>query len=347
MACAVFVLAAAVVAQAQDPLPSWNHGSAKQAIIDFVDRVTTEGGPGFVPPAERIAVFDNDGTLWCEQPMYVQFAFVLDRVRELAPQHPEWNDAEPFKSILAGHPERAFAGGAKAMVELTTATHAGMTVDEFEGIARQWIAAARHPRFERPYSELVYQPMLELLAHLRARGFKTYIVSGGGVEFMRPWTEAVYGIPPEHVIGSSIELRYELQGGQPVIMRLPQVAFLNDKAGKPVGIHRAIGRRPIFAFGNSDGDFEMLDWTTAGEQSKPAPPSEPGRPRPRPNSRSRPSLALLVHHTDADREYAYDRNSHVGQLARGLNEAESRGWIVIDMKQDWKTVFPPPVPSGR
>ncbi len=316
-------LASRAVVRAQDPLPSWNEGPHKTAIVAFVTKVTTEGGADFVPLPERIAVFDNDGTLWCEQPMYVQFAFVLDRVKELAAQHPEWKTTEPFKSILEGHPELAFAGGAKAMNELMTATHAGMTIDEFEKIAADWLAKARHPRFHRPYTELVYQPMLEVLAYLRAHGFKTFIVSGGGTEFMRPWTERVYGIPQEQVIGSWIATRYELRDGKPIIMRLPELGFLDDKAGKPVGIAHAIGRKPIFAFGNSDGDYEMLVWTTSSE------PGPPGR-----------RLGLFVHHTDAEREYAYDRKSHVGQLARGLDEAAARGWVVVDMAKDWKTIFP-------
>jgi phosphoserine phosphatase len=310
---------------AQDPLPSWNEGAVKRAIVDFVSCATSDGCPDFIPPAERVAVFDNDGTLWCEQPMYVQLAFVLDRVQELAPQHPEWQTTEPYKSILAGKLEPALAGGPQAMVELVTATHAGMSTDEFEAIVSRWLATARHPRFQRPYTELVYQPMLELVAHLRANGFKTYIVSGGGVEFMRPWAELVYGIPPEHVIGSMIEERYALRDGKPAIMRLPQVDFIDDKAGKPVGIHRHIGRRPVVAVGNSDGDFEMLEWTTTKQSD-----AENAR------------LGLLLHHTDAEREFAYDRQSHVGQLARGLDEAAKRGWIVVDMKSDWKAVFARP-----
>jgi phosphoglycolate phosphatase-like HAD superfamily hydrolase len=320
LACAMATTT--TVAQATDPLPSWNDGKAKQSIVEFVTKVTRVGSPNFVPAHERIAVFDNDGTLWCEQPMYVQLAFALDRVKALAPEHPEWKEQEPFKSVLAGDLRAAMAGGPKAMIELVTATHAGMTVDEFEQIVRQWLSTARHPRYNRPYASLVYQPMLELLSYLRASGFKTYIVSGGGVEFMRPWTERVYGIEPEQVIGSSIEVKYEVRNGKPEIVRLPEINFIDDKSGKPVGIHRHIGRRPIAAFGNSDGDFEMLEWTTAGE---------PGRPRPR--------LGLLVHHTDAEREYAYDRDSQVGRLARGLDEAPKRGWIVVDMKNDWKTVF--------
>jgi hypothetical protein len=306
--------------RAEEALPSWNDGPAKAAIVAFVAEVTKPGAPGFVPPAERIAVFDNDGTLWAEQPMYVQLAFVLDRVQELAPAHPEWQQREPFKSALAGDLHAVAASGEKGLLELVAATHAGTTAEEFAGIVERWLAGARHPKLDRPYTESVYQPMLELLSYLRANGFKTFIVSGGGVEFMRPWAERVYGVPPEQVIGSSIRTKYELRGGAPVIARLPEIDFIDDKAGKPVGIHKFIGRRPILAFGNSDGDFEMLEWTTAG----------PG-----------PRLGLLLHHDDAVREFAYDRASHVGKLVRGLDEAAARGWVVVGMKRDWKQVFPP------
>jgi phosphoglycolate phosphatase-like HAD superfamily hydrolase len=301
-----------------DPLPSWNEGATKDAIVAFVARVTAENEPDFVPPAERIATFDNDGTLWVEQPIYVQLAFALDRVRTLAPQNPTWRDTEPFKSVLEGDVQRALATGERGVGELMAATHAGNTTQEFEGIVSRWIATARHPRFDQPYTQVVYQPMLELLAYLRANGFKTFIVSGGGVEFMRPWVEATYGIPPEQVIGSRAKLEYEVRGGVPRINRLATVDFVDDKAGKPVGIQQSIGRRPIAAFGNSDGDFEMLEWTTSG----------PG-----------PRLGLLVHHTNADREWAYDRNSHIGTLARALDEAFARGWVVVDMKEDWKIVY--------
>jgi phosphoserine phosphatase len=325
LAILVLVGAACRCACAQDPLPSWNDGPHKSAIVDFVAKVTTEGGSDFVPPAERIAVFDNDGTLWCEQPMYVQFAFVLDRVKQLAPANPDFATTEPFQGILTGSLKQLFSGGAKAMVDLVTVTHANTTVDQFEKIVRDWLATARHPRFNRPYTELIYQPMLEVLAYLRANGFKTYIVSGGGVEFMRPWTEQAYGIPPEQVIGSSIAMQYEMRDGKPELRRLPKVHFINDKAGKPVSIQNAIGRRPIFAFGNSDGDFEMLQWTTT--------PQGPD---------DGPRLGLLVHHTDAEREYAYDRDSHFGRLSRGLDEGPKLGWVIVDMKADWKAVFPPP-----
>jgi hypothetical protein len=312
-------LSAFAVYAADDPLASWTDGSAKQAIVGFVARVTTAGGRDFVPPAGRIATFDNDGCLWCEQPMYVQLAFALDRVKAMAPRHPEWNEQEPFASVLRGDLKVFAAGGEKGLVELVAATHAGMTTEEFERIVQEWLATARHPRFSRPYTECVYQPMLELLAYLRASEFKTYIVSGGGIEFMRPWAERVYGVRPEQVIGSSIKLKYELAGERPVLMRLPEIDFIDDKAGKPVAIQKFIGRRPVAAFGNSDGDYEMLRWTTAGEGLR---------------------LGLIVHHTDAEREYAYDRDSHFGRLDRALDEASMRGWTVVDMRRDWKQVFP-------
>ena len=319
------VLAAVQVADAADDLlPSWNDGAAKRAIVDFVQRVTTPGGKDFVPEPERIATFDNDGTLWSEQPMYVQLAFALDRVKALAPQHPEWQEQEPFKSLLAGDLKGMFAGGEKAIVQLIMASHAGMTTAEFEQIVKDWIATARHPRFNRPYTECVYQPMLELLAYLRANGFKTYIVSGGGIEFMRPWVEKVYCIPPEQVVGSSIKTKFEMRDGKPVLIRLPEVDFIDDKEGKPVGINKFIGRLPVLAFGNSDGDHQMLQWTAAG---------------------SGPRFMGLVHHTDAEREWAYDRQSSIGRLDKALDEARAKGWTVVDMKQDWKTIFPRP--AGR
>lgn len=302
-----------------DLLPSWSEGAAKRAVIDFVDRVTKEGSADFVPPAERIATFDNDGTLWSEQPVYTQLVFALDRIKVLAPQHPEWKEKEPFKTILEGDTKALIAGGEPAIAQLMIATHAGVTTEEFEGIVKEWLSTATHPRFNRPYTEMIYQPMRELLAYLQAHGFKTYIVSGGGVEFMRPWTERVYGIPPEQVIGSSGKLRYELQDGEPVLLKLPEVDFVDDKAGKPVEIQKFIGRRPIFAAGNSDGDRQMLQWTT---------------------SREGPRLGLIVHHTDAEREWAYDRRSAVGRLDQALDESDKEGWIIIDMKRDWKTVFP-------
>jgi phosphoglycolate phosphatase-like HAD superfamily hydrolase len=305
--------------QAAEPLPSWNDGPTKQSILNFVAKVTKEGGPDFVPVAERIATFDNDGTLWCEYPMYVQLAFALDRVKTLAPKHTEWKERQPFKGILAGDLKEAIAGGERKLVEIIMATHVGITTEEFEVTVKDWLATARHPRFKMLYTECVYQPMLELLAFLRANGFKTFIASGGGVEFMRPWTERVYGIPPEQVVGSSIKTKYELRDGKPVLLRLPELDFIDDKTGKPIGISKFIGRRPIMAFGNSDGDYEMLRWTTSG----------PG-----------PRFGLIVHHTDAEREFAYDRLSLIGRLAKALDEAPQRGWTVVDMKKDWKRVFP-------
>jgi hypothetical protein len=301
-----------------DPLASWNEGGAKKAIVDFVASTTKKGSPDFVPVAERIAVFDNDGTLWAEKPMPFQAFFTLDRVKALAPQHPEWQTQEPFASLLKGDPKAALAGGERAVVQLLMATHAGMTTDEFAKIVKDWIATAKHPKTGQLFTEMVYQPMLELLAYLRANGFRTYIVSGGGIEFMRPWTEKVYGIPPEQVIGSSVKLKFEMRDGKPVLVRLPEINFVDDGPGKPVGIQMQIGRRPIAAFGNSDGDLQMLQWTAAG----------PG-----------PRFCLYVHHTDADREWAYDR-ANIGGLDKGLDEARARGWTVVDMKADWERVFP-------
>jgi phosphoglycolate phosphatase-like HAD superfamily hydrolase len=321
MAVGVFAVCvvAATAVSAAGPLPSWNDTATTRAIGAFVQAVTTEGSPTFVPAAERIAVFDNDGTLWAEQPMYVQLQFALDRVTALAPHHPEWKDREPFASLLAGDRQRALAGGQRALAEIAMATHAGMTTEAFERAVKDWIATARHPATGRLHTEMVYQPMLELLVYLRASGFKTYIVSGGGVEFMRPWTEQVYGVPPGQVIGTSIKVRYETRGGAPVLVRLPEIDFVDDRAGKPAGIHKFIGRRPIAAFGNSDGDLEMLQWTAAG---------------------AGPRLMLLVHHTDAEREWAYDRTSRVGRLDRALDEATARGWTVVDMKRDWRVIYP-------
>ena len=316
------VLATGAAAQAPvkaEPLPSWQDGPAKQAIVQFVAKVTKKGGPDYVPPAERVAVFDNDGTLWAEQPLYFQLLFALDRVRALAPQHPEWKEQEPFASLLKGDEKAALAGGEKAIFEIVMATHAGMTTAEFDKLATDWLASARHPKFRRPYTSLVYQPMLEVLVYLRANGFKTFIVSGGGVEFKRTFAEKVYGIPPEQVVGSAGQLKFELREGQPVLLKLPAVDLVDDGPGKPVGIQRLIGRRPILAFGNSDGDLQMLQWTAAGPGAR---------------------FMGLVHHTDAQREWAYDRESHVGRLDKALDEAKTRGWTVVDMKQAWKRVFP-------
>ncbi len=307
--------------QAQDSLPSWNDTAPKKAIIAFVEKVTKEGSSDFVPPNERIATFDNDGTLWCEQPMYFQLFFALDRVKALAPQHPEWKTKEPFASLLKGDVKGALSGGEHAILEIIVATHAGMTTAEFEKVVADWIATAKHPKFKRPYTECVYQPMIELLAYLRANGFKTFIVSGGGIEFMRPWTEKVYGVPPEQVVGSSIKTKYEMRDGKPVLMRLPEMNFIDDKAGKPVGINSHIGRRPIAAFGNSDGDQQMLEWTQAGSGAR---------------------LMMLVHHDDAAREFAYGAESKIGTFSDALMaEAKKNAWTVISMKDDWKAIFPP------
>jgi phosphoglycolate phosphatase-like HAD superfamily hydrolase len=302
-----------------DPLPSWNEGAVKKSITDFVSRVATQGSPDFVPAEQRIATFDNDGTLWCEQPVYFQVAFAFDRVKAMAPQHPEWKTTQPFKAILDKDMKALAAAGEKGLLQIMAVTHTGMTTDEFSKTVLEWTASARHPRFNRPYTELVYQPMLELLSYLRANGFKTFIVSGGGIEFMRPWVEKVYGIPPEQVVGSSGEVKFQFgAGGKPELMKLPKIEFVDDGPGKPVGINRFIGRRPIFAFGNSDGDLQMLQWTAAGEGAR---------------------FAGIVHHTDGVREYAYDRQSKVGKLDKALDEAAAKGWTVVDMKQDWKTVF--------
>ncbi|MFZ4287984.1 HAD family hydrolase [Variovorax sp. HJSM1_2] len=304
---------------ASDPLPSWNDTGPKKAIVEFVEKVTKQGSADFVPVPERIATFDNDGTLWAEQPIYFQLAFVLDRIKVIAPQHPEWKTKEPFASVLKGNLKGVMASGEKGVVALLAATHAGMTTDEFEQAVNDWAVNAKHPKTGKPYTEMVYQPMLELLAYLRDNGFKTFIVSGGGIEFMRPWVERVYGIPPEQVVGSSGGLKFELRGNVPVLVKLPSLVLNDDKEGKPVGIQRHIGRRPIAAFGNSDGDLQMLQWTTAGSGAR---------------------FALYVHHTDAGREWAYDRKSHIGKLDKGLDEATAKGWTVVDMKNDWKKVFP-------
>jgi phosphoserine phosphatase len=315
---------AAALAHAAEPLPSWKDGSAKQAILAFVKTTTDKSSPEFVPPEERIATFDNDGTLWPSHPMYTQLAFALDRIKALAPQHPEWKTQQPFKAVLDNDIKALAAAGEKGLVELIMASHAGMTTAEFEAIVTDWFKTARHPRFKRPYTELAYQPMLELLGYLRANGFKTYIVSGGGIEFMRPMTEAVYGVPPEQVIGSSIETRYEMKDGKPVLMRLPKVHFIDDKAGKPVGINEFIGRRPVAAFGNSDGDRQMLEWTGAGSGAR---------------------LMMLVFHDDAKREYAYGPangmpDTKFGTFSQSLmDEAKNKGWVVISIKDDWKRIF--------
>jgi hypothetical protein len=307
-----------------DPLPSWNDGATKSAITNFVTKATTEGAKDFVPVSDRIATFDNDGTLWCEQPMYFQMMFAFDRIRELADEHPEWKDQQPFKAVIANNLAEFGETGQKGLLEVIATTHAGMTVEEFHRIVRQWMHTAKHPRFHRPYDQLIYQPMHELLVYLRTNGFETFIVSGGGVEFMRPWVPTVYGIPPQQVVGSSGLVKFEMRDGRPVLLKEPKVEFIDDGPGKPVGINRFIGKQPVMAFGNSDGDLEMLQWTTEGEPDR-------GMPR----------FGLIVHHTDAEREYAYDRDSKVGRLDKALDAAPKQGWTVVDMKNEWKTIFPP------
>ena len=304
---------------AAEPLPSWRDGPVRQAITDFVAAVSTPGGVDFVPADERIAVFDNDGTLWSEKPVYFQLLFAMDRVRETASKHPQWKEQQPFRAVLENDLDALVAAGKHGLLELVMSTHAGMSTDEFAAVVDDWIRRARHPQTDRLYTEMVFQPMLELLAYLRDHDFRTYIVSGGGIAFMRPWVGRVYGVPPEQVVGSSIKTVFEMTDSGPQLRRLPEIDFIDDKAGKPVGIHRFIGRRPIFAAGNSDGDLQMLQWTTADE---------------------RPNFSLLVHHTDAEREWAYDRESAVGRLDEALEQAPARGWTVVDMRRDWEVIHP-------
>jgi phosphoglycolate phosphatase-like HAD superfamily hydrolase len=326
---AIFLLsvggpAAAQTKSASDPLPSWNAGETKQAIVAFVNRVTKEGTPDYVPPAQRIATFDNDGTLWAEQPLYFQLLFALDSIKAKAAKHPEWKTTEPFKSVIAGDYPKALASGKEGLVKIAAASHSNMTAEEFSKAARDWLATAKHPHTGKHYTGMVYQPMLELLQYLRANGFKTFIVSGGGIDFLRVFAEKTYGIPPEQVIGSSVAVKFELRGGIPTIVKLPEGLFIDDKAGKPAAIYQHIGRRPVFAAGNSDGDLEMLQYTTL----------------PRGASDTMPRFGLIVHHTDAAREFAYDRKSQVGKLDKALDEAKSRGWTVVDMERDWRRVYP-------
>lgn len=316
---ALLIFCTATNVFAEEVLLSWNEGPARQSIITFVEHVADPKSESYVKPEERIAVFDNDGTLWAEQPIYFQLAFVTERIKELAPSNPEWKTQQPYKAILENDKEALAASGYEGLMKLLMTTHAGMTQAEFQQIVTEWLATAKHPRFDRPYTEIIYQPMLELLTYLRANGFKTYIVSGGGIEFMRTWTEKVYSIPPEQVVGSSIKSEFEMREGKPVLVRKPEINFINDKEGKPVGINGHIGRRPIAAFGNSDGDLQMLQWTSAGDG---------------------PSLMVLVHHTDAKREWAYDKDSHIGCLDKALIEANKNGWTVVDMKHDWNVIFP-------
>jgi phosphoglycolate phosphatase-like HAD superfamily hydrolase len=303
----------------KDRLPSWNDGLAKKAILDFVDNTTKKGSADFVPISDRIACFDNDGTLWSEQPMYFQLAFAIDRIKAMAPQHPEWKTTQPFQALLAGDMKTVMAGGEKSIMEIVMATHAGMTTDEFAKTVKDWMATATHPKTGKHYNEMVYQPMVELLSYLRENGYKTFIVSGGGVDFMRPWVEQAYGIPPEQVVGSSGKVKYDTMKGQAVLIKLPEINFIDDKAGKPVGIHQYIGRRPVFTAGNSDGDYDMLQYTSTG---------------------TGPHFGMIVHHTDAAREWAYDRQSHIGNLQKGLDDAAKYNWLIVDMKNDWKRIYP-------
>jgi phosphoserine phosphatase len=318
-AVACFVLCSGSFAHAADPLPSWNDGSTKKAILEFVAAVTDENGKDYVKPAERIATFDNDGTLWVEQPIYTQVTFIFDRVKELAPQHSEWKTTQPFKALLEGDMKTVAASGEKGILKLGLATHAGMKADDYTAIASNWIKTAKHPRFKRLYTECIYQPQLELMSYLRASGFQVFIVSGGGIEFMRPWTAEVYGIPPAQVVGSSIVTEFQIKNGKPVLVRQPKINFVDDKAGKPVGIYQHIGQRPLLAFGNSDSDMQMIQYTKAGDGLR---------------------MGLFVHHTDAEREYAYDRKSHVGTLDKALDQADANDWIIVDMKKDWNVIFP-------
>lgn len=301
-------------------LPSWNNGKSKEAIIAFVKKTTTESSPDFIPVADRIACFDNDGTLWSEQPMYFQLAFAIDRVKAMAPEHPEWQNIQPFKALLEGDLQTAMAGGEKSILQVIGTTHAGMTTEEFDKNVKDWMGTAKHPKTGKRYNEMIFQPMVELLDYLRANGFKTFIVSGGGIDFMRPWVEQAYGIPPDQVVGSSGKVKYDVVDGKPVIHKLPELNFIDDKEGKPTGIHQYIGKRPVFAAGNSDGDYAMLQWTT----------SATGFPR----------FGMIVHHTDDAREWAYDRDSHIGQLVKGLDDAAQHDWLIVDMKQDWNRIYP-------
>jgi len=308
-----------IVTAITDPLPSWNEGEVKNSITNFVKKVTDSTSAEFIPVNDRIATFDNDGTLWSEQPLYFQFFFVLERIKAMAPQHPEWKSKEPFKSVLAGDIKKALASGEKGIATMLIATHAGMTDEEFDTIVKEWVKNGKHPKTKKGFTEMIYQPMLELLEYLRDHDFKTYIVSGGGIDFMRPWAEEVYRIPPQQVVGSSLKVKYEMKGDTPAIVRLPELNFIDDKAGKPVGIHEHIGKRPVFAAGNSDGDYEMLQYTTTGDGAR---------------------FGIIVHHTDSVREWAYDRKSPIGNLERGIDDADKYGWVLVDMKRDWKKIYP-------
>ncbi|WP_239692505.1 HAD family hydrolase [Microbulbifer mangrovi] len=309
----------ATTAAAADPLPSWNDGPTKEAIVGFVEKVTKNGSPDFVPESQRIATFDNDGTLWAEQPVYFQLFYAIDQVKKKASDHPEWKTEEPFASVLKGDMKGVIDSGKEGLMKILAATHANMTAEEFRSNVSEWLKTARHPKTNRPFNEMIYQPQLELLEYLRANGFKTFIVSGGGVDFMRVFAEETYGIPPDQVVGTSLKAKYEVRDGKPVIIKLPEINLVDDKEGKPVGIHQYIGQRPIFVAGNSDGDYQMLEWATAGKG---------------------PRFGIILHHTDGKREWAYDRDSHIGQLNKGLDDAGKKGWTVIDMQKDWKVVFP-------
>ena len=313
------LMACAVSQPTPDPLPSWTNGPSKQQILDFVDSVTNSSSSDFVPANERVATFDNDGTLWSEKPTYFQLLFIIERVKSMATDHPEWKTTQPFQAVLEDDWAALKAAGEHGLMELAMATQSGMTTAEFEVIVTQWSTTAMHPTSGKLYTQMVYQPMLELMDYLRAHDFKVFIVSGGGLEFMRPWTEAVYGIPPEQVVGTSNEIRYEVRNGEPVLVRMPEIHFVNNDVTKPVAINRFIGRRPTLAAGNSDGDFEMLEWTTSGDGAR---------------------LGLIVHHTDSNREWAYDRQSSEGRLDRGLDEADQKGWLLVDMARDWQVVYP-------
>jgi phosphoserine phosphatase len=302
-----------------DPLPSWNEGATKTSIINYVEDVINVESKNFIPVPDRIATFDNDGNLWSEQPVYFQLSFAIDRVKALASDHPEWESEQPFKAALENNLNELLKHGEHDLLKIVMATHAGNTTDEFEVIVKEWLLTAKHPTKNRPYTDLVYQPMLELINYLQENDFKTFIVSGGGIEFMRPWVEEVYGIPRDQVIGSSIKTEYDYNDGNPVIKRLPAVDFIDDKEGKPEGINKFIGRKPVFASGNSDGDLQMMRWAA---------------------SNALESFMLFVHHTDSVREWAYDRDSHIGRLDKGLDEANENNWTIINMKDDWKVIYP-------
>ena len=311
-------LAAATAALA-DPLPSWHQTDAKAAVIAFVERVTDPDSSDYVPPSDRIATFDNDGTLWAEKPVYFQLLFAIDRLREMAKADPDILSSDVLRAAADGDFETVAAAGKDGLLEIVRTSHSGLSVDEFRAQVRAWLDQARHPETKMAYDAMVYQPMLELLRYLRDEGFRTYIVSGGGLHFIRAFSEDAYNIPPEQVVGTTGNASYEVRDGVPTVMKDPGIFFIDDKAGKPLAIDARIGKRPIFAAGNSDGDFQMLEWTTAGKG---------------------PRLGLIVHHTDGEREFAYDRESHVGQLDRGLDEAAARGWLLVDMKRDWARVWP-------